>query len=103
LNSFKKAFSQLSKFIKKKKLNELEKQGLIQAFEYTYELAWNMLRTYFSRPHGRVPAAGEADARSNDEIVFFIPLGGATPQTPAAGRNPPGRGPCRAMPRCSSS
>jgi len=28
-------------------LNELEKQGLIQSFEYTYELAWNVLKDYF--------------------------------------------------------
>ena len=27
-------------------MNELEAQGLIKAFEYTYELAWNMLRDY---------------------------------------------------------
>jgi len=25
----------------------LEKQGLIQSFEYTYELAWNTLKDYF--------------------------------------------------------
>jgi hypothetical protein len=34
-----KALSQLQKFIDKGDLNELEEQGLIQAFEYTYELA----------------------------------------------------------------
>ncbi len=38
-NNFKKALGQLTKFIEKGELNELEKQGLIQAFEYTYELA----------------------------------------------------------------
>ena len=47
LNHFIKAHDQLTKFIKKGTLNELEKQGLIQSFEYTYELAWNTLKDYF--------------------------------------------------------
>ena len=29
-----------------RQLSDLEKQGLIQAFEYTYELSWNMLKDY---------------------------------------------------------
>ena len=41
-----KALSQLDRFIAKAHLNELEKQGLIKAFEYTYELAWNVLKDY---------------------------------------------------------
>ena len=41
-----KALSQLSKFIEKKELNELEEQGLIQSFEYTHELAWNTLKDF---------------------------------------------------------
>ena len=41
-----KAFGQLQKFIDKGKLNEFEEQGLIQCFEYTYELAWNVLKDY---------------------------------------------------------
>jgi len=45
-NNFKKALRQLTKFIEKGELNELEKQGLIQAFEYTYELAWNTIKDY---------------------------------------------------------
>ncbi len=45
-NHFTKALGQLKKFIQKGKLNELEEQGLIQAFEYTYELAWNTLKDY---------------------------------------------------------
>jgi nucleotidyltransferase substrate binding protein (TIGR01987 family) len=46
-NHFSKALSQFQKFIEQGNLNELEKQGLIQAFEYTYELAWNTLKDYF--------------------------------------------------------
>lgn len=45
--NFNKAFLQLKKFIDKKTLNELEEQGLIKSFEYTYELAWNTLKDYF--------------------------------------------------------
>lgn len=43
----KKAFSQLKKFIDKRELNDLEEQGLIKSFEYTYELGWNTLKDYF--------------------------------------------------------
>jgi len=46
-SNYKKALSQLSKFIDKKDLNELEEQGLIQAFEYTFELAWNVMKDYY--------------------------------------------------------
>ena len=47
LNNYNKALSQLTKFIQKGNLNELEEQGLIQAFEYTYELAWNVMKDYY--------------------------------------------------------
>lgn len=43
-NNFTKALSQLSKFVQKEDLNEMEEQGLIKAFEYTYELAWKTLQ-----------------------------------------------------------
>ncbi|MEQ1665429.1 MAG: nucleotidyltransferase substrate binding protein [Bdellovibrionales bacterium] len=31
---------------KSRELSDLEKQGLIQAFEFTHELAWNVLKDY---------------------------------------------------------
>jgi hypothetical protein len=44
-SNYKKVLSQLSKFFDKgEQLNEMEQQGLIKAFEYTYELAWNTLK-----------------------------------------------------------
>lgn len=46
-NNFCKALAQLGKFIAQDDLNELEKQGLIQCFEYTYELAWNTLKDFY--------------------------------------------------------
>jgi nucleotidyltransferase substrate binding protein (TIGR01987 family) len=42
--SFKKAFNQLERFIAEEELNEMEEQGLIKAFEYTYELSWKTLQ-----------------------------------------------------------
>lgn len=43
-NNYIKAFSQLEKFTKKNALNDMELQGLIKAFEYTFELAWKTLQ-----------------------------------------------------------
>ena len=43
-SNFSKAFNQLEKFLKHDDLNELEMQGLIKAFEYTYELSWKTLQ-----------------------------------------------------------
>ena len=60
-NHFNKALSQLRKFIEKGDLNEFEEQGLIQAFEYTYELAWNTIKDYFEE-QGEVNINGSRDA-----------------------------------------
>jgi len=43
-NNFKKAYGQLLEFLEVKELNKFEKQGLIQAFEYTFELSWKTLQ-----------------------------------------------------------
>ena len=42
-----KALERLEHFLEPPALNEREQQGLIKAFEYTYELAWNTLREAF--------------------------------------------------------
>lgn len=42
--NYTKAFHQLEKYTAREKLNELEAQGLIKSFEYTYELAWKTLQ-----------------------------------------------------------
>jgi nucleotidyltransferase substrate binding protein (TIGR01987 family) len=62
LSHFSKALSQLKKFIDKGELNELEEQGLIQAFEYTFELAWNTLKDYFE-------AQGETDIHGSRDAI----------------------------------
>jgi nucleotidyltransferase substrate binding protein (TIGR01987 family) len=61
LANYTKALAQLNKFIDKGELNELEEQGIIQAFEYTYELAWNVIRDYL-RVQGNQNIHGSRDA-----------------------------------------
>ena len=49
LNNFKKGFSQLEEaeqLAQVRPLSKLEEQGLIQAFEYTHELAWKTLKDF---------------------------------------------------------
>ncbi|MFH1097148.1 MAG: nucleotidyltransferase substrate binding protein [Candidatus Desantisbacteria bacterium] len=45
-DNFDKALGQLKEFIEKPELNKFEKQGLIQCFEYTFELAWKTAKDY---------------------------------------------------------
>jgi len=45
-SNYSKAFAQLEKALDKGEYNELELQGLIKAFEFTYELAWNTLKDF---------------------------------------------------------
>lgn len=42
-------------------LSDLEKQGLIQAFEFTHELAWNVMKDYFIY-QGHTGITGSRDA-----------------------------------------
>ncbi len=65
LSNYRRALAQLAKFIDNGELNELEQQGLIKAFEFTHELAWNVLKDYFeyqgnSSIHGSRDATREA-------------------------------------------
>jgi nucleotidyltransferase substrate binding protein (TIGR01987 family) len=47
--NFKKATAQLTEFIQKVELNKFEVQGLIQCFEYTFELAWKTMKDYLEQ------------------------------------------------------
>jgi nucleotidyltransferase substrate binding protein (TIGR01987 family) len=63
-NNFKKALSNLIEAVKtatERDLNKLEKQGLIQAFEYTYELAWKVVKDFFESK-GETGIYGSRDA-----------------------------------------
>ncbi|MBP9680125.1 MAG: nucleotidyltransferase substrate binding protein [Bacteriovorax sp.] len=57
LNHFEKALFQLkhaTDLAKQRALTDLEKQGLIQAFEFTHELAWNVLKDYIEYHGGQI-------------------------------------------------
>ncbi len=59
--NYNKALLQLKKFFAKDYLNELEEQGLIKAFEYTYELAWNTIKDFYEE-QGETGLQGSKDA-----------------------------------------
>lgn len=44
--NFTKAVAQLTEFVQQPVLNKFEVQGLIQCFEYTFELAWKTTKDY---------------------------------------------------------
>lgn len=49
LSNFRRALTQLDEAIElmqQRELSRLEKQGVIQAFEYSYELGWNSLKDF---------------------------------------------------------
>lgn len=63
-NNYTKALSKLTDAIhltKQRELSDLEKQGLIQAFEYTHELAWNTLKDFLAE-RGNNEIYGSRDA-----------------------------------------
>ncbi len=59
-SNYNKALSQLEAFVEPPALNEREQQGLIKAFEYTFELAWNTLRDLL-RSQGNAMLLGSRD------------------------------------------
>lgn len=64
LNHFQKAFSQLHEAVElaqRRALSRLEEQGLVKAFEYTYEMAWNTLKDYLE-DQGETAIHGSRDA-----------------------------------------
>ena len=73
-NNYKKALHQLSQFIAHKNLNDLEKQGLIQAFEYTHELAWKTLND-FLKNKGYNELYGSKDATREAFKIGLIQKG----------------------------
>lgn len=61
---YQKALQQLGKAVelsRQRPLSELEQQGLIQAFEFTHELAWNVMKDYFEY-QGNSSITGSRDA-----------------------------------------
>lgn len=64
LGNYAKALEQLGNAVatsQQRALSDLEKQGLIQAFEFTHELAWNVMKDYFEY-QGNNSITGSRDA-----------------------------------------
>ncbi len=64
LTSYQRALAQLEAAValrQSRPLSELEQQGLIQAFEFTHELAWNVMKDYFVY-QGDMSITGSRDA-----------------------------------------
>ncbi len=63
-DNFKSALIQLDNAVllnNQRELSELEKQGVIQAFEYNFELAWNVLKDFYEH-QGEMNIQGSRDA-----------------------------------------
>ncbi len=64
-DNFKRAFARLSEaslLAKERNLSNLERQGLIQAFEFTHELAWNTLKDFLAAHGSSEMLYGSKDA-----------------------------------------
>jgi len=62
--NFQKVLLQLDKAVElsqQRPLTEIEQQGLIKAFEFTHELAWNVMKDYFEY-QGDTSIMGSRDA-----------------------------------------
>ncbi len=62
--NYKKALERLSSAVSlanERELSELEEQGVIKSFEYTHELAWNVMKDYLEY-QGSVNLRGSRDA-----------------------------------------
>jgi nucleotidyltransferase substrate binding protein (TIGR01987 family) len=64
-DNFKRAFARLSaatELAEQRDLTDLERQGLIQSFEFTHELAWNILKDFLSSRGSSGQFYGSKDA-----------------------------------------
>lgn len=64
LDNYQKALHQLTDAVglgRERPLSNLEQQGLIKAFEFTHELAWNVMKDYF-KYQGNTSITGSRDA-----------------------------------------
>lgn len=72
--NYKKAVRQLQSAVElsgQRELSSLEKQGVIQAFEFTHELAWNVLKDYL-QDQGNQNVKGSKDATREAFKVALI-------------------------------
>lgn len=76
-DNYKKALLKLQDAVEKfntKSLNEIEIEGLIQRFEYTYELAWNTIKDFYQN-QGEVNIQGSRDAFKTAFAIGLINKG----------------------------
>lgn len=63
-DNYKRAFGQLEEGVElaeERELSTIEKEGLIQRFEYTQELAWNVIKDFY-KEQGETSIQGSLDA-----------------------------------------
>lgn len=64
-DNFQRSMKQLDNamaLLEERDLSELEVQGTIQAFEYNYELAWNVIKDFYQYQDGSIDIQGSRDA-----------------------------------------
>jgi len=79
LDNYLRALSQLRAAVAlsaERDLSELEQQGMIQAFEFTHELAWNVMKDYFYF-QGASQITGSRDATRQAFSVGIVQEGEA--------------------------
>lgn len=63
-SNYSKALAQLcsaAELANERDLSDLEKQGFVQAFEFTHELAWNVIKDFYEN-QGEIGIQGSRDA-----------------------------------------
>ncbi len=71
LANYRLAYQQLTNAVTltgQRPLSDLEQQGLIQAFEYTHELAWHVMKDYFVW-QGHTNITGSRDVDNADLLA----------------------------------
>ncbi|MBK6948147.1 MAG: nucleotidyltransferase substrate binding protein [Haliscomenobacter sp.] len=76
-SNFKKALGKLAEgaAMDMDQLSELEKEGMIQRFEYTHELAWNTLKDFLQYEGVTEPVLGSRDTTREAFSAGLIPAG----------------------------
>lgn len=80
LASYRKALLRLTSAIElaaQRTLTDLEQQGLIQAFEFTHELAWNLMKDFLEAHGSTTPIYGSKDATRSAFAAGLISDGDA--------------------------
>jgi len=73
--NFKKSFDLLDEYIEQEEYSEIERAGLIQFFEMTFELSWKVMKDYLENqgfminsPRDTIKQAFQANVISNGEV-----------------------------------